>query len=157
MPPRHIDLFLVFRATSPSPAPHFSKQKAKQDAQDAEDQYTRLLTTLRNAGLYAVGRRGEHQGQLILLVSCSDHQLRQLLQREWQDTSFTYISISPSQLVISTAIRTSYTASYPPVLWTSIRTPSVLPNAYASSTRMLRPHPQTEVLAFTQKTMFGLA
>ncbi|KAF8489429.1 hypothetical protein F5888DRAFT_1191709 [Russula emetica] len=53
----------------------------RKDAQKAEDQYTRLLTTLCNAGLYAVGRRSEHQGQLILLVSCSGHQL-QLLQRE---------------------------------------------------------------------------
>src|SRR6266849_7814172 len=57
----HIDLVLVFKAASPSPAPHFSKQRARQDVQDAEDQYTRLLTTLRNAGLHAVGRRGEHQ------------------------------------------------------------------------------------------------
>ena len=89
--PCHIDLVLVFRAVSPSPAHHFSKQKAKKDAQDAEDQYTRLLTTLHKAGLYAVGKRGEHQGQLILLVSCSVQQLRHLLQRERQDTSFAHI------------------------------------------------------------------
>lgn len=88
--PSHIDLVLVFRAASPSPAHHFSKQRAKKDAQDAEDQYTRLLTTLHHAGLQAVGRRGEHQGQLILLVSCSAHQLRHLLQRERQDTPFAY-------------------------------------------------------------------
>src|ERR1700677_2576778 len=105
--PRHIDLVLVFKAASPSPAPHFSKQRARQDAQDAEDQYTRLLTMLRHAGLYAVGRRGEHQGHLILLVSCSGDQLRQLLQRERQDTFFRAYSIPPSQLVISTAIQTS--------------------------------------------------
>jgi hypothetical protein len=154
--PRHIDLVLVFKAASPSPASHFSKQRARQDAQDAEDQYTRLLTTLRNAGLYAVGRRGEHQGQLILLVSCSGHQLRRLLQRERQDTSFAHIPFPPSQLAISTAIQTSCTASQP-VLRMSIRPPSILPNAYVSCTRMLLPHPQTEVLASTPKTMFGLA
>ena len=96
--PRHIDLVLVFRAVSPSSAPHFSKQRAKQEAQDAEDQYSRLLTTLRNAGLYAVGRRGEHQGQLILLVSSSAHQLRQLLQRERQDTFFAHILFLPLTL-----------------------------------------------------------
>jgi hypothetical protein len=100
--PSHIDLVLVFRATSPSPAHHFSKQKAKQDAQEAEDQYTRLLTTLRSAGLHAVGRQGEHQGQLILLVSCSFHRLGLLLQRERQDTSFAHIlflllNLSPLQ------------------------------------------------------------
>jgi hypothetical protein len=161
--PRHIDLVLVFKAASPSaerssPVPHFLKQKARQDAQDAEDQYTRLLTTLRKAGLYAVGRQGEHQGQLILLVSCSSHQLRQLLQRERQDTFFRPYSIPPSQLAISTAIQTSCTASQPqPVLPMSIRTPSILPNAYVSCTRMLQPHPMTEVLVSTQKTKFGLA
>lgn len=87
---RHIDLVLVFKAVNPSPSSHFSKQAARKDAQYAEDQYTRLLNTLRNAGLYAVGRRGEHQGQLILLVSCSGHQLHQLMQREWQDLSLAH-------------------------------------------------------------------
>ena len=154
--PSHIDLVLVFKAASPSTAHHFSKQRARQEAQDAEDQYTRLLTTLRNAGLLAVGRRGEHQGQLILLVSCSAHQLRQLLQRERQDTLFRPYSIPPSQPVIPTAIQTSSMVSLP-VLQTSIRAPSILPNAYASCTRTLQPHPQTEVLVSTQTTMFGLA
>lgn len=93
--PSHIDLVLVFRAVSPPSAHHFSKQKARQDAQDAEDQYTRLLTTLRNAGLRAVGRRGEHQGQLILLVSCSVQKLRYLLHCERQDTSFPHILFLP--------------------------------------------------------------
>jgi hypothetical protein len=95
---RHIDLVLVFRAASSSPSPHFSKQAARKDAQHAEDQYTRLLHTLRNAGLYAVGRRGEHQGQLILLVSCSGHQLYQLLQRERQDPSFPHNFFLPLNL-----------------------------------------------------------
>ncbi|KAI0299291.1 hypothetical protein BC826DRAFT_67068 [Russula brevipes] len=75
-----IDLLVVFRANSPSI--HVSKQRARQEAQQAEDQYSRLLRTLRNAGLYAVGRRGEHQGQLVVLVSCSRQQLHQLLLRE---------------------------------------------------------------------------
>ena len=152
---RHIDLVLVFRAVSPSPAHHFSKQRAKKDAQEAEDQYTRLLTTLHNAGLHAVGRRGEHQGQLILLVSCSARQLRHLLQRERQDTFFAYIP--SSQLVTSTAIQTSCTASRQPVLRMSIRAPSIRPNAYASCTSTLQPLPQTGALASTQKTMCGLA
>ncbi|KAH9072296.1 DUF590-domain-containing protein [Lactarius deliciosus] len=75
---RDIDLVVVFRASSI----HLTKQQARIDAQHAEDQYSRLLHSLRNAGLHAVGRRGERQGQLILLVSCPDHQLQQLVQRE---------------------------------------------------------------------------
>ncbi len=84
--PRDIDLVVVFRANAPSI--HISKQKARQEAQEAEDQYSHLLDTLRRAGLYAVGRRGEHQGQLIILLSCSGRQLHLLLQRERQDPSF---------------------------------------------------------------------
>ncbi|KAH9066519.1 DUF590-domain-containing protein [Lactarius vividus] len=75
---RDIDLVVVFRASSI----HLTKQQARIDAQHAEDQYSRLLHSLRNAGLHAVGRRGERQGQLIILVSCPDHQLQQLVQRE---------------------------------------------------------------------------
>jgi hypothetical protein len=153
--PCHIDLVLVFRALSPLPAHHFSKQRAKKDAQDAEDQYTRLLSTLHKAGLHAVGRRGEHQGQLILLVSCSAHQLRRLLQRERQDTSFAYTLFLYLNPVTSTAIQTFCTA-FQPVLLISIRALSVLPNAYVSCTSMSQPLPQTEALASTQKTTYGL-
>lgn len=84
--PRDIDLILVFRASVSSTL--ISKQRAGQEAQEAEDQYSRLLHSLRNAGLYAIGRRGEHQGQLIVFVSCSSHQLHLLSQRERQDPSF---------------------------------------------------------------------
>ena len=75
---RDIDLVIVFRASSI----HLTKQQARIDAQQAEDQYSRLLLSLRNAGLHAVGRRGERQGQLIVLISCSVPQLQQLVQRE---------------------------------------------------------------------------
>ncbi|KAF8267790.1 DUF590-domain-containing protein [Lactarius quietus] len=75
---RDIDLVIVFRASSIHP----TKQQARADANHAEDQYSRLLLSLRNAGLHAVGRRGERQGQLIVLVSCSEPQLLQLVQRE---------------------------------------------------------------------------
>ncbi|KAI0306043.1 calcium-activated chloride channel-domain-containing protein [Multifurca ochricompacta] len=98
---RDIDLVIVFRASSSSLL--LSKQQARLDAQQAEDQYTRLLETLRNAGLYAVGRRGERQGQLILLVSCSGHQLKQLLQRERQDTYLFIQSIHFSLTLITFA------------------------------------------------------
>lgn len=84
--PRDIDLILVFRASVSSTL--VSKQRARQEAQEAEDQYSRLLDSLRNAGLYPVGRRGEHQGQLIIFVSCSSHQLHLLLRRERRDPCF---------------------------------------------------------------------
>ncbi|KAH9992718.1 calcium-activated chloride channel-domain-containing protein [Russula compacta] len=106
---RHdIDLVVVFRTGSPST--HISKQKARQEAQEAEDQYSRLLETLRNAGLYAVGRRGEHQGQLIVLVSCSGHQLHQLLQHVLHGLSTTCASdVDPSALKPSERLRLVHT------------------------------------------------
>jgi hypothetical protein len=95
---RDIDLVIVFKASSPSNN-HISKYKARIDAQHAEAQYTRLLETLRRSGLYVVGRRGEHQGQLILLVSCSNQRLEQLLQHEWQvPFHFSSSSLLPSPL-----------------------------------------------------------
>ncbi|KAI0272381.1 calcium-activated chloride channel-domain-containing protein [Gloeopeniophorella convolvens] len=74
----HVDLVVVFRAS----AVHYSKQQARDDAKQAEEQYTRLLTLLRTSGLQAVGRRGERQGQLVILVRSSDQQLHRLVQRE---------------------------------------------------------------------------
>jgi hypothetical protein len=108
--PRDIDIILIFKAAVAST--HISKQKARQEAQDAEDQYSRLLDSLKSAGLYAVGRRGEHQGQLIVFVSCPSHQLHLLLQRERQDPFFpqNYFHLS-HDVVISTAIPMSFMAS----------------------------------------------
>ncbi|KAI0060668.1 DUF590-domain-containing protein [Artomyces pyxidatus] len=73
-----VDLVIVFRASSKT----FSKQQAREDAQHAEQEYSRLVDTLHRAGIMAVGRRGERQGQLILLLRCSDRQLQHLVYRE---------------------------------------------------------------------------
>ncbi|THH17844.1 hypothetical protein EW146_g3059 [Bondarzewia mesenterica] len=73
-----VDLVVVFRASSKT----FSKQQARDDAHQAENQYSRLIHTLHDAGLKAVGRRGERQGQLIVLLNCSDDQLKHLVRRE---------------------------------------------------------------------------
>lgn len=74
-----VQLVIVFKAT---PSTSFSKQQVREEAAKAETQYTALLDTLHNAGLYAVGRRGEKQGQLIVLVRASKRQLTKLIQRE---------------------------------------------------------------------------
>ena len=60
----HVDLVITFRASSKSS----SKYQTQKDIIKAEKQYTRLLETLSNAGLKAVGRRGESLGHLLVFV-----------------------------------------------------------------------------------------
>ena len=78
MPPA-VDLVVVFRASSKHT---LSRQHAVDDARLAEQQYSRLLDVLHAGGLQAVGRRGEHQGQLLVLLSCTAPQLARLVRRE---------------------------------------------------------------------------
>ncbi|KAI0046519.1 DUF590-domain-containing protein [Auriscalpium vulgare] len=73
-----VDLVIVFRAASKT----FSKQQAREDAEQGEREYTRLVNLLHASSLKAVARRGERQGQLVLLVACSSQQLRRLVHRE---------------------------------------------------------------------------
>jgi hypothetical protein len=77
MPP-HVDLVIVFRTNSIS----LSKQQTRDDALKAEQQYSKLLQTLTKAGLRAVGRRGETQGHLLVLVSCPQSLLGSLVHHE---------------------------------------------------------------------------
>ncbi|KAI9464472.1 DUF590-domain-containing protein [Lactarius psammicola] len=97
---RDIDLVVVFRASSI----HLTRQQARIDAQHAEDQYSRLLHALRNAGLHAVNS---------FLVSCSDNQLKQLVQRERYSDFLhglsTPVSASPSAPRASERLRLVYT------------------------------------------------
>jgi hypothetical protein len=74
----NVDLVIVFRINSIS----LSKQQSRDDARKAELQYSSLLHTLTKHGLRAVGRRGESQDQLLILVSCSQSLLRTLAYRE---------------------------------------------------------------------------
>ncbi|EPQ56716.1 DUF590-domain-containing protein [Gloeophyllum trabeum ATCC 11539] len=78
MPPQ-VDLVVVFRASSPRPV---SKPQAREDAEQAERQYTNLIDTLNNGGLKAVGRRGENAGQLLVLVWCPSATLVRLVHSE---------------------------------------------------------------------------
>lgn len=74
-----VNLVVVFKAASST---SYSKQQIREEAEKAEAQYSALLDTLHNAGLYAVGRRGEKQGQLIVLIRASNEQLSRLILRE---------------------------------------------------------------------------
>jgi anoctamin-10 len=77
MPP-NVDLVIVFRTNAIS----LSKQQTRDDALEAEQQYNMLLQTLTKAGLRAVGRRGETQGHLLVLLSCPQRLLATLILRE---------------------------------------------------------------------------
>lgn len=78
MPPK-VDLVLVFRSSSGKIEP---RVQARQNARQASEQYSRLLQTLKRGGLLAVGKRGERDGQLLVLVSCPSTLLKRLAQRE---------------------------------------------------------------------------
>ena len=78
MAPPAVDLAFVFQAkTSLVP-----KQQAREEAQTAAAEYSRLLDTLRNAGLKAVGKKGDGKDEIIVLVSCPWPRLVQLVERE---------------------------------------------------------------------------
>jgi anoctamin-10 len=77
MPPS-VDLVIIFKGSSDLP----SKQQIQTGVQKAEQQYSRLLTTLKDAGLSAVGRRGEKQGVVLVLVACPESRLSSLMQHE---------------------------------------------------------------------------
>ena len=74
-----VDLVLVFRS---SPGKVLSKPQARENARQASQQYTRLLDTLKNGRLQVVGKRGEQEGQLLVLVHCPEQTLERLVQRE---------------------------------------------------------------------------
>ena len=77
----HVDLVVVFRA-SPATRIFLSKHAAREDAAAAEAEYTRLLATLRNAGLMAAGRRGQKNGQILILVHAPMDKLAKLAKME---------------------------------------------------------------------------
>jgi hypothetical protein len=77
MPPS-VDLVIIFKGSSDLP----SKQEIQTGVHKAEQQYSRLLSTLKDAGLSAVGRRGEKQGVVLVLVACPESRLSSLMQHE---------------------------------------------------------------------------
>lgn len=79
MPP-HVDVVVVFRAASKRTP--LSKEQTRKNAARTERQYTALIGTLTRAGLKAVGRRGENQDQLLVLVTCPPDLLVRLVHCE---------------------------------------------------------------------------
>ena len=73
-----IDLVIVFRV----PNKPTSKPKLLKDVQKAEQQYARLLETLKIAGLWVVGRQGEKEEHLLVLLWCPLKKLASLMRRE---------------------------------------------------------------------------
>ena len=78
MPPK-VDLVVVFRSSSRKIEP---KVLARQNTRQASEQYSKLLQALKRGGLQAVGKRGERDGQLLVMVSCPPALLKRLAQRE---------------------------------------------------------------------------
>ncbi|KAJ6504498.1 calcium-activated chloride channel-domain-containing protein, partial [Mycena vulgaris] len=74
-----VDLVIPFRASRKSSV---LKKHAVEDARKAEEQYARLIKVLSEAGLRAVGRRGESLGHLLVFVSCPKTLVHTLIQRE---------------------------------------------------------------------------
>ncbi|KAF8074650.1 calcium-activated chloride channel-domain-containing protein [Lyophyllum atratum] len=74
-----VDLVITFRATRKT---SLSKQQIREDSRKAEQQYSRLIDTLRYGGLRAVGRRGESLGHLLVFVSCPKSHVVNLAKRE---------------------------------------------------------------------------
>lgn len=85
MPP-HVDLVILFSAGVSS----INKAQVKENIQEAEGQYTRLLNLLRTSGLQAVGKRGEKLGDLMILVKCPRPKLDALARAERFRFHFTY-------------------------------------------------------------------
>ncbi|KAJ7644183.1 calcium-activated chloride channel-domain-containing protein [Roridomyces roridus] len=79
MPLPEVDLVVAFRASRKASV---RKQEALNDARKAEEQYSRLIKTLSDAGLKAVGRRGESLGHLLVFVSCPTAKVKALIKRE---------------------------------------------------------------------------
>ncbi|KXN83968.1 hypothetical protein AN958_00612 [Leucoagaricus sp. SymC.cos] len=90
--PPEVDLVIIFRATSKHT---HSKQKTRNEARKAEQQYVRLIDTLSYAGLKAVGRRGESLGQLLVFVMCPQKHLENLVKRERHADFLSGLPVTP--------------------------------------------------------------
>lgn len=75
-----VDLVIVFRSSSPHTT--LSKQEVRDEAQGAEAEYVKLLATFKDAGLKATGRRGQKNGQILILVWSPMAKLVRIVQRE---------------------------------------------------------------------------
>lgn len=77
-----VDLVLVFRSAPAVASKYLSKQATRDNAAEAEAEYSRLLATLKEAGFQATGRRGQKNGQIIVLLWTPSSRLSKMVQRE---------------------------------------------------------------------------
>lgn len=81
--PPKVDLVLVFRSGLLQPTSKYtSKQEIKENALAAQAEYERLLSKLKGAGLHATGRRGQKNGQLLVLIWAPSSKIARMVQRE---------------------------------------------------------------------------
>ena len=114
---RKVDLVLVFRSYS---GKVLTKPQARENARQATEQYKRLLDTLKNGGLRAVGKRGEREGQLLVLVACPRSIVTRLAQREryrsfalWRLQAVIHWSLSDIQIFYVDSLRETL---HPPMM-----------------------------------------
>ena len=69
-----VNLVILFRAGS--------ERCNKNEATKAEHQYVRLIKTLTNAGLKAVGKKGKSTGQILVFVTWAQEHFEHLIRRE---------------------------------------------------------------------------
>jgi len=69
-----VNLVIVFRVGS--------ERCDKNEASKAEHQYVRLIDTLTNAGLKAVGKKGKSAGQILVFVTWAQEHFEHLIRRE---------------------------------------------------------------------------
>jgi hypothetical protein len=72
------DLAIQFQAGSGS----VSKTDARNKAQAALNEYNSLLGVLQSAGLLAAGKKGNANGEILILVSCPWNKLKVLVEHE---------------------------------------------------------------------------
>lgn len=76
--PPDVDLVIAFRALSPAS----SKHPTKEDIRKAKQQYQKLIKTLADVGLKAVGRRGESVGHILVFITCPPKLIEELVRGE---------------------------------------------------------------------------
>jgi len=69
-----VNLVIAFRAGS--------ERCEKNEASKASHQYVRLIDTLINAGLKAVGKKGKSAGQILVFVTWAQEHFEHLIKRE---------------------------------------------------------------------------
>ena len=84
-----VDLVILFKTQT---GPSLNKQHARDEAAQAQEQYSRLLSVLTAGGLKAAGRSGKDQSQLLVFIQCSESQLSRLVHRERYVTNVFFVS-----------------------------------------------------------------